>query len=124
MKKNTQTAQPKIVMSPMIYKSSKITAIITGDSLSGNAGCTNGNYDIPVVVKLSTGHVITGYTCRCGCGCNGSFDLRHLYVGDNMEIVKNVNPDAEACWMTEEEIYGFLYPTHKPDTEELKPFDL
>lgn len=37
----------------------KITSIVWGQSESGNAGCNNGNYDIPVTVSFDTGKIVT-----------------------------------------------------------------
>ena len=32
-----------------------ITSIEYGASISGNAGCNNGNYDVPVTIRFDTG---------------------------------------------------------------------
>lgn len=45
-----------------------ITSIEYGASVSGNAGCTNGNYDIPIKIRFDTGTVAMAHTCRCGNG--------------------------------------------------------
>ena len=53
-----------------------ITKIERGASISGDAGCTNGNYDIPVKIRFDTGTIAMAHTCRCGNGrmlCPGMF---------------------------------------------------
>lgn len=59
----------------------KITNIVWGQSESGNAGCNNGNYDIPVTVSFDTGETVTVETCRCGSGCSGSYAANLIEVG-------------------------------------------
>ena len=59
----------------------KIKNISLGQSASGNAGCTNGNYDVPVTVSFDTGATATVETCRCGNGCSGSYAANRLEVG-------------------------------------------
>ncbi len=34
-----------------------ITSIEYGASISGNAGCNNGSYDVPVTIRFDTGTV-------------------------------------------------------------------
>lgn len=59
----------------------KIKNIAWGESPSGNAGCNNGNYDVPVKVSFDTGATATVETCRCGNGCSGSYAANLLEVG-------------------------------------------
>lgn len=59
----------------------KIERIKVGFSASGNAGCNNGNYDIPVKIFFDNGEVGETQTCGCGNGCNGSFPLHSCKVG-------------------------------------------
>lgn len=73
-------------------KKPTITEIIRGQSLSGDAGCTNGNYDIPVCVRFSDGTSMRDYTCRCNSGCNGSFRVNWLEIGDSVEKALKLNP--------------------------------
>lgn len=63
----------------------KIARIIWGPSASGNAGCTNGNYDVSVSVYFDTGATATVDTCRCGNGCGGSYAANRLEVGQEFE---------------------------------------
>lgn len=60
----------------------KIKEIIVGESLSGNPGCSNGIYDIPVTVVFDNGQTYHDFACRCGHGCNGTFPLSSVSVGD------------------------------------------
>ena len=60
----------------------KIKEIIVGESLSGNPGCNNGNYDIPVTVVFDNGQTYHDVACGCGHGCNGTFPLSSVSVGD------------------------------------------
>lgn len=50
-----------------------ITSIEYGASVSGDAGCNNGNYDVPVTIRFNTGIVARVHTCACGNGCSNSF---------------------------------------------------
>lgn len=72
----------------------KIKRISLGESASGNAGCNNGNYDIPVVVEFDNGERVEDHTCGCCCGCNDTFPYRGL-----ISSLKNKGflqaPDAE-----------------------------
>ena len=59
----------------------KIKEIEWGTSESGNAGCNNGNYDVPVTVTFDDGQTAQVFTCACGNGCSGSFPANLLSVG-------------------------------------------
>lgn len=63
----------------------KITGIECMGSESGEAGCTNGKYDVEYVVSFDDGTQGTVYSCRCGNGCNGSFPINRVKIG--MEFV-------------------------------------
>lgn len=58
-----------------------ITNVERFTSISGNAGCNNGNYDIPVKIRFNTGDVAMAYTCACGAGCNGTFPASRCKIG-------------------------------------------
>lgn len=83
-----------------------ITKIIKGKSLFGNAGCTNGNYNIPVCVLFSDGTSMCEYTCPCGC--NETFRLDRLEVGDPAEKALEYNPWTYAEEQTKKEITVFF----------------
>ncbi len=104
-----------------------IIEIIYGKSLSGNAGCNNGNYDIPVCIRFSDGTCILDYTCRCGCGCNDTFRVRGLDIGDSAEKVLAYNLWTYAEERTTKEIDAFflnLHPDELELVEELEPLEL
>lgn len=83
-----------------------ITSIERGASISGNAGCTNGNYDIPVKIRFDTGTVAMAHTCRCGNGCNGSFPANWCKLGLEFESIRDF-----WAWINEEEGVGPInYP--------------
>lgn len=58
-----------------------ITSIEYGASVSGDAGCNNGNYDVPVTIRFDTGIVARVHTCACGNGCSNSFPANWCKVG-------------------------------------------
>lgn len=83
-----------------------ITNIIYEKSISGNAGCTNGNYDVPVKIRFDTGTVAMAHTCRCGNGCNGAFPASRCRPGLEFGSVRDF-----WAWINEEEGYGPInYP--------------
>lgn len=67
-----------------------IKNIVIGVSESGDAGCTNGNYDIPVSISLDNGEVVQEYTCRCGAGCSGNFAVNRFAVGMQFPSVDDI----------------------------------
>ncbi len=85
-----------------------ITKILKGNSLPGNTGCTNGNYNIPVCVRFSDGTSIMEYACCCGNGCNGTFRLCGLEIGDPVEWVLQNNPWTYVEAWTKKEQEDFL----------------
>lgn len=68
----------------------RIAKITNGYSISGNAGCNNGNYDIPVHILYTDRTVETVYTCGCGQGCSNSFPANYLRVGMTYKEVCDV----------------------------------
>lgn len=59
----------------------RIVKLTNCPSVSGNAGCNNGNYDVPVHILYTDRTVETVYTCRCGQGCSNSFPANYLKIG-------------------------------------------
>ena len=59
----------------------KIKSITWGTSFSGNAGCNNGVYDVPVTIEWDNGRTFTEHTCACGNGCSNTFPCALLKVG-------------------------------------------
>ena len=45
-----------------------------------NAGCNNGQY--PKVHVTTSEGFIRGYTCRCGKGCSGTWNINRIAIGD------------------------------------------
>lgn len=64
----------------------KITHIIYMGSVSGNSGCTNGNYDEKFTIVFSDRTSTEVMSCRCGNGCNGSFPINYLGIGDTYSV--------------------------------------
>ena len=69
----------------------RIAKITNCYSISGNAGCNNGNYDVPVHIIYTDRTVETVYTCGCGQGCSNSFPANFLRVGMSYKDVCNVS---------------------------------
>lgn len=83
-----------------------ITSIEYGASISGDAGCNNGNYDIPVKIRFDTGTVAMAHTCACGNGCNGLFPANWCKLGLEFENIRDF-----WAWTNEEEGIGPInYP--------------
>lgn len=59
----------------------KIKSITWGTSVSGNTGCNNGVYDVPVTIEWDNGRTFTEHTCACGNGCSNTFPCALLKVG-------------------------------------------
>lgn len=68
----------------------KIKNIVWGVSENGNAGCNNGNYDIPVDIVLDNHEKLTVRTCRCGCSCSGSFAVNRFAIGMTFPFVDSI----------------------------------
>lgn len=77
----------------------RIAKITNCYSMSGNAGCNNGNYDIPVHILYTDRTVETVYTCACGQGCSNSFPANYLRVGmsykDVCDVARMWDEDAD-----------------------------
>lgn len=85
----------------------KVTKIWVGESESGNAGCNNGNYDVPVKIFFDNGEVAETQTCGCGNGCSGSFPLSLCKVGLEFNSIEEF-----WYWSDGDEDFG---PTNGPE---------
>ena len=59
----------------------KIKSITWGTSVSSNAGCNNGVYDVPVTIEWDNGRKFVEHSCACGNGCSNTFPCALLKVG-------------------------------------------